>query len=135
MFRSWAQTDLNGITHPQLRDMGILSRDTSGTLRLLHSSSLPIDQTDIRPSVLVRTRSRWKLERALKHAARATLRGLKRRDEVTKIAPAFIHTSGTGLRIDEAYGQYGTDPVYDGSGKWTKAPSQPHRNVDMEIDT
>ncbi|KAF5323059.1 hypothetical protein D9611_009291 [Ephemerocybe angulata] len=51
---------------------------------------------------------------------RTTSKLRKRRYEVTKIAPAFIHTSGTGLRIDEAYGQYGTDAVYHDSGKWTK---------------
>ncbi|KAF6748043.1 hypothetical protein DFP72DRAFT_971947 [Ephemerocybe angulata] len=69
-------------------------------------------------------------------ASRATLSGLKKRYEATKVQPALIHTSGTGVLCDTAFGKYATDDIYDDLNPdqiETLAPTQPHRNVDLEI--
>jgi len=68
--------------------------------------------------------------------AQATLRGLKKRFEQTKAPPIFIHTSGTGVLADKAAGNYQTETIYndaDADQIETLAPTQIHRNVDLEI--
>ncbi|RDB25572.1 Uncharacterized protein C2A9.02 [Hypsizygus marmoreus] len=69
-------------------------------------------------------------------AARAELRGLKKRFEETGEAPILIHTSGTGVLTDNAVGAYAYDTIYDDADAdqiETLAPTQPHRNVDLEL--
>ncbi|KAG7089749.1 hypothetical protein E1B28_011403 [Marasmius oreades] len=69
-------------------------------------------------------------------AAKATLKGLKKRFEETGKPPIFINTSGTGVLADNAAGQYITDTIYDDADAdqiETLAPTQIHRNVDLEI--
>ncbi|TFK28556.1 NAD(P)-binding protein [Coprinopsis marcescibilis] len=69
-------------------------------------------------------------------AVTATLRGLKKRFEETKVAPIFIHTSGTGVLTDDAKGLHPTDTIYDDSNPdqiEALAPTQIHRNVDLEL--
>ncbi|KAG6327950.1 hypothetical protein ID866_11139 [Astraeus odoratus] len=69
-------------------------------------------------------------------AAEAILKGLKERHEKTGTQPLLIHTSGTGVLIDNALGRYPTDAVYDDLDPdqiESLAPTQLHRNVDLAI--
>jgi len=69
-------------------------------------------------------------------AARATLKGLEKRHKATGVVPSFIQTSGTGVLIDNAEGMYAYDTIYyddDPDQIETLAPTQPHRNVDLEL--
>ncbi|KAF5336566.1 hypothetical protein D9611_006508 [Ephemerocybe angulata] len=69
-------------------------------------------------------------------AAKATLRGLKKRYAATKVPPTFIHTSGTGVLTDDAKGLYPTDTIYDDLNvvQLNSLPdTQFHRNVDLEL--
>ncbi|KAG1730246.1 uncharacterized protein EDB91DRAFT_1157511 [Suillus paluster] len=70
------------------------------------------------------------------NAARAVLLGLKKRYEQTKTVPIFIHTSGTGVLIDNAVGNYATDKIYsdlDVPIIESLLETQPHRDVDLEV--
>ncbi|KAG1727651.1 uncharacterized protein EDB91DRAFT_1061010 [Suillus paluster] len=70
------------------------------------------------------------------HAIRAILLGLKKRHEQTNTVPILIHTSGTGLLIDNADGNYATDKIYsDLDIPMIEAlpKTQPHRAVDLEV--
>ncbi|KAK1224082.1 hypothetical protein PQX77_008412 [Marasmius sp. AFHP31] len=69
-------------------------------------------------------------------AAKATLKGLKKRFEETGKPPIFINTSGTGVLADKAAGMHITDTIYDDANPdqiESLAPTQIHRNVDLEI--
>ncbi|KAF5341809.1 hypothetical protein D9611_001566 [Ephemerocybe angulata] len=69
-------------------------------------------------------------------AANAILEGLKERHEQTGQVPSLIHTSGTGVLIDDARGMYASDTVYNdlNISQLESIPStQPHRNVDLAI--
>jgi len=69
-------------------------------------------------------------------ATKATLKGLKTRHETTGKVPILIHTSGTGVLIDNAKGMYTYDTIYNDNNVEqieSLAPMQPHRNVDLEI--
>ncbi|KAF9531405.1 NAD(P)-binding protein [Crepidotus variabilis] len=69
-------------------------------------------------------------------AATATLAGLKKRYDATGIPPTFIHTSGTGLLVDDAAGERSTDVVYDDCNldQIESIPhTAPHRNVDLRL--
>ncbi|KAL0566873.1 hypothetical protein V5O48_015125 [Marasmius crinis-equi] len=69
-------------------------------------------------------------------AAKATLKGLKKRFEETGKPPIFINTSGTGVLVDHAAGMYVSDTIYNDADPdqiETLAPTQMHRNVDLEI--
>ncbi|KAG6884879.1 hypothetical protein C0993_007544 [Termitomyces sp. T159_Od127] len=69
-------------------------------------------------------------------AARAILSGLKERFDKTQKPPALIHTSGTGVLIDNADGQYAGKDVYSDFDlkKLESLPdSQPHRDVDLRL--
>jgi len=69
-------------------------------------------------------------------AAQATLKGIQNRYKATGNVPILIHTSGTGELADNAIGAYSTDTIYDDNNPdqiETLAPTQPHRNVDLEI--
>ncbi|KAF8066914.1 NAD(P)-binding protein [Lyophyllum atratum] len=69
-------------------------------------------------------------------AAQATLKGLKNRYNATGNVPILIHTSGTGVLADNAAGAYPVEIIYDDTNPdqiETLAPSQIHRNVDLEI--
>ncbi|KAI6142651.1 hypothetical protein BKA82DRAFT_1003327 [Pisolithus tinctorius] len=69
-------------------------------------------------------------------AAQAILRGLKRRYEATGQQPLLIHTSGTGVLVDDAKGLYPTDVIYDDLNPDrinALAITQLHRNVDVAI--
>jgi len=69
-------------------------------------------------------------------AAKAILKGLKSRYEATGKAPILIHTSGTGVLSDNAKGLYHYDTIYNDADPdqiETLAPTQPHREVDLEI--
>ncbi|KAG0697656.1 hypothetical protein DFH29DRAFT_944933 [Suillus ampliporus] len=70
------------------------------------------------------------------HAARAILLGLKKRHEQTRAVPILIHTSGTGVLIDDAAGNYATDKIYsdlDIPMIESLPKTQRHREVDLEI--
>ncbi|KAG6857218.1 hypothetical protein H0H87_007637 [Tephrocybe sp. NHM501043] len=70
------------------------------------------------------------------NAANAILAGLKERFHKTGTPPTFIHTSGTGVLVDDAQGQHSTSDVYSDLDlkKLGSIPdSQPHRNVDLAI--
>ncbi|KAF9474242.1 NAD(P)-binding protein [Pholiota conissans] len=70
-------------------------------------------------------------------AAMATLKGLKKRHETTGQVPILIHTSGTGVLTDNAGGEHTTDVIYDDSNAdqiETLPVTQPHRNVDIELE-
>ncbi|KAJ7101856.1 NAD-binding protein [Mycena crocata] len=69
-------------------------------------------------------------------AANAILKGLKKRNASSGTIPIFIHTSGTGVLVDDARGMYAGGIVYDDSDAdqiETLAPTQPHRPVDLVI--
>ncbi|KAG2158554.1 uncharacterized protein EDB93DRAFT_1245782 [Suillus bovinus] len=69
-------------------------------------------------------------------AAKAILLGLKKRYDETGRVPILIHTSGTGVLIDNAAGDYATDTVYsdlDIPLIETLPKTQPHREVDIEV--
>ncbi|KAF7980436.1 hypothetical protein HWV62_38278 [Athelia sp. TMB] len=69
-------------------------------------------------------------------ATEAILRGLKRRFEDTGKAPILIHTSGTGVLIDNAKGMFLTDTIYsdtDIAKIEALPPTALHRNVDLAV--
>lgn len=69
-------------------------------------------------------------------AARAILRGAKRRFEKTGKVPILIHTSGTGVFTDDARGLYEGGTLYDDTDVSQLASidvKQPHRPVDIEV--
>ncbi|KAK7044260.1 hypothetical protein VNI00_007982 [Paramarasmius palmivorus] len=69
-------------------------------------------------------------------AAKYALKGLKRRFEETGKPPILIHTSGTGVLSDDAAGMHITETIYNDADSGqiaTLAPTQVHRNVDLEI--
>ncbi|KAL0064834.1 hypothetical protein AAF712_008231 [Marasmius tenuissimus] len=69
-------------------------------------------------------------------AAKATLKGLKKRFEETGKQPILINTSGTGTLADDAAGMYTTDTVYDDADPdqiETLPYTKIHRDVDLEI--
>ncbi|KAA1467579.1 NAD(P)-binding protein [Dentipellis sp. KUC8613] len=66
---------------------------------------------------------------------KALLRGLKQRFESTKKAPILIHTSGTGIFMDNAQGE-STDKIYydtDIAQIEALPDTALHRNVDLEV--
>jgi len=66
----------------------------------------------------------------------AILRGLKTRFQKTGVVPSFIHTSGTGVLVDNAEGNYEGTNIYSDLDipKIESLPdSQPHRIVDRAI--
>lgn len=70
-------------------------------------------------------------------AAKAILKGLcERRKKGGRSRPILIHTSGTGVVADSAYGAYASEDIYydnDVDQLSTIAIEQPHRIVDLEI--
>jgi hypothetical protein len=69
-------------------------------------------------------------------AAKATLKGLKKRYQKTGIPPIFINTSGTGVLADSAEGNYASDTIYDDINPdqiETLPDTQIHRMVDLEL--
>ncbi|KAJ7255829.1 NAD(P)-binding protein [Mycena haematopus] len=69
-------------------------------------------------------------------AAKATLAGLKKRHAASGVVPIFIHTSGTGVIIEDAKGLSPGTKIYDDSDPDQIAslpPTQPHREVDLAI--
>ncbi|KAM6504217.1 hypothetical protein JOM56_001160 [Amanita muscaria] len=69
-------------------------------------------------------------------AAQAILDGLKERYEKTGQVPSLLHTSGTGVVIDNARGMHSTDKVYSDLDDASIAAidiNQPHRIVDAAI--
>ncbi|KAF4613973.1 hypothetical protein D9613_007770 [Agrocybe pediades] len=69
-------------------------------------------------------------------AARAILRGLKQRYDKTGEASTLIHTSGTGVLIDNAQGMYASDTIYsdlDIKQLESLPITQPHRVVDVAL--
>ncbi|KAG2136811.1 hypothetical protein BD769DRAFT_385148 [Suillus cothurnatus] len=69
-------------------------------------------------------------------AAKAILLGLKQRYDETGKVPILIHTSGTGVFIDNAAGDYATDKIYsdlDIPMIESLPKTQPHREVDIEV--
>ncbi|KAG6831796.1 hypothetical protein H0H92_007473 [Tricholoma furcatifolium] len=69
-------------------------------------------------------------------AVKAILAGMKQRYDKTEKPPTFIHTSGTGVLVDDANGQHSTGTVYsdlDLQKLESLPPSQPHRIVDLSI--
>lgn len=70
------------------------------------------------------------------NAAKAILKGLQYRYKRTGVPPSLIHTSGTGVLIDDAQGMYPSDVIYsDMDVAQLKAipETQPHRVVDLDI--
>ncbi|KAG0699459.1 hypothetical protein DFH29DRAFT_936658 [Suillus ampliporus] len=70
------------------------------------------------------------------HATKAILLGLKKRHEQTNTVPILIHTSGTGVVIDNAAGNHATDKIYsdlDIPMIESLPKTQPHREVDLEV--
>ncbi|KAJ3479450.1 hypothetical protein NLI96_g9047 [Meripilus lineatus] len=66
----------------------------------------------------------------------AILRGLSKRHATTGDTPIFIHTSGTGVLMDNAKGMYPTETIYDDSNIAqieSISETQPHRDVDLTI--
>ncbi|ESK83754.1 NAD-P-binding protein [Moniliophthora roreri MCA 2997] len=69
-------------------------------------------------------------------AAKYTLKGMKKRFEETGKQPILINTSGTGVLTDNAAGMHIIDTIYNDADPdqiETLAPTQVHRNVDLEI--
>ncbi|KAF9575540.1 hypothetical protein BGW38_008211, partial [Lunasporangiospora selenospora] len=71
-------------------------------------------------------------------AIKAILQGLSERSvgDQRRKRPILIHTSGTGVLLDRAKGQFKSEEIYrdDDEAKLKAIPhDQPHRNVDIEI--
>ncbi|RPD78127.1 NAD-P-binding protein [Lentinus tigrinus ALCF2SS1-7] len=69
-------------------------------------------------------------------STKAILAGLKERHKATGKVPSLIHTSGTGVLVDNAAGMFSTDTVYydDDLEQLDKiSPDQPHREVDLIV--
>ncbi|KAI8980053.1 NAD-P-binding protein [Trametes punicea] len=69
-------------------------------------------------------------------AAKAILRGLRKRHATVGDLPILIHTSGTGVLSDDAKGLYPTDTIYsDLNVEQLKSipPTNLHRNVDLVV--
>ncbi|KIJ67094.1 hypothetical protein HYDPIDRAFT_128710 [Hydnomerulius pinastri MD-312] len=69
-------------------------------------------------------------------ATEALLAGLKKRHQQTSTAPILIHTSGIGVFIDNADGNFASDEIYSDLDlhKLEALPrTQPHREVDLAI--
>ncbi|KAJ4490122.1 NAD-binding protein [Lentinula aciculospora] len=69
-------------------------------------------------------------------AAQSTLRGLKKRFEMTGKPPIFIHTASTGVYADFVGGKHANSEVFDDSKPEqieTLPPTAPHRPVDLAI--
>jgi nucleoside-diphosphate-sugar epimerase len=69
-------------------------------------------------------------------AARALLRGAKARYDKTGKIPTYIHTSGTGVLMDNAAGLQDTDVIYvDTNVKQIESlpDTAPHRKVDLAV--
>ncbi|KAF5371846.1 hypothetical protein D9615_009545 [Tricholomella constricta] len=69
-------------------------------------------------------------------AAKAILAGLKDRFDKTGTPPSLIHTSGTGVLVDDAGGMHSTPNIYsdlDIEKLESLPPTQPHRNVDLTL--
>ncbi|KAF9916115.1 hypothetical protein BX616_004580 [Lobosporangium transversale] len=72
-------------------------------------------------------------------SAKAVIKGLLHRPRAhadSRKRPILIHTSGTGVLLDGAYGKFGSDTIYydnDVAQLSTLKPTQPHRNVDLEV--
>ncbi|OJA15681.1 hypothetical protein AZE42_12945, partial [Rhizopogon vesiculosus] len=70
------------------------------------------------------------------NAAKAILRGLKKQHEETRKVPILIHTSGTGVLIDQAAGNFTADKIYsdlDIPKIETLPKTQLHREVDIAV--
>ncbi|KAJ8507841.1 hypothetical protein ONZ45_g9825 [Pleurotus djamor] len=66
----------------------------------------------------------------------AILSGMKRKFETTGLQPVLIHTSGTGVLMDNAAGMYKGETVWDDSDPVQMASiplTQPHRIIDTTI--
>ncbi|KDQ57352.1 hypothetical protein JAAARDRAFT_35980 [Jaapia argillacea MUCL 33604] len=69
-------------------------------------------------------------------AAKAILKGLKKRNETTGHVPILIHTSGTAVLCDNAAGMYASDTIYSDtnvSQLESLPPTQLHRQVDLAV--
>jgi len=69
-------------------------------------------------------------------AVKVMLRGCKRKFQETGRPPIFIHTSGTGVLIDDAVGFNANDIIWDDANPdqlERLSPAAPHRNVDLEL--
>jgi len=69
-------------------------------------------------------------------AIKAVIAGLKKRYEQTGVAPILIHTSGTGVLMDKAEGNFEGTNYYDDTipeHLETLADTQFHRPVDLEV--
>ncbi|KAL5519747.1 hypothetical protein ACEPAG_1407 [Sanghuangporus baumii] len=70
-------------------------------------------------------------------AAKAILRGLKKYHEKNGRVPIYIRTSGTGVLMDNAGGNYATDRIYDDAKvediESLDPKTQVHREVDIEV--
>ncbi|KAF8981978.1 hypothetical protein BGZ46_001985 [Entomortierella lignicola] len=71
-------------------------------------------------------------------ATQAILKGLQHRPRPAdgRKRPILIHTSGTGVLLDGAFGSFASETIYhdnDLALLSTLGPKQPHRNVDLEI--
>ncbi|KIK96926.1 hypothetical protein PAXRUDRAFT_825456 [Paxillus rubicundulus Ve08.2h10] len=69
-------------------------------------------------------------------AAKAILAGLNKRQRETSTTPVLIHTSGIGVLIDDAQGNYASNEIYSDLNihKLESLPrTQPHREVDLAI--
>ncbi|KAF7374936.1 hypothetical protein MSAN_00379700 [Mycena sanguinolenta] len=67
---------------------------------------------------------------------KAILRGMQDRHSNTGVAPALIHTSGTGVLSDDANGMYSSSTIYSDLNipqLETLPPDQPHRDVDLAL--
>jgi len=70
------------------------------------------------------------------NVTKALLNGSKKRFEMTGKVVVFIHTSGTGVFIDNAQGMFASETIYydsDADQIERLPPTALHRNVDLEI--
>ncbi|KAG6815306.1 hypothetical protein H0H87_003106, partial [Tephrocybe sp. NHM501043] len=69
-------------------------------------------------------------------AAQSILKGLENRFKASGNVPILIHTSGTGVLVDNAAGAFPGETIYDDANPTqieTLESTQPHRPVDLEI--
>ncbi|KAJ3920490.1 NAD-binding protein [Lentinula edodes] len=101
-----------------------------------HTDAGLMEELTSQVDVVIATTVYWQADCDSLDAAESTLRGLKKRYEMTGIPPTFIQTSGTGVYVDFVGGKHANSELFDDGNPEqieTISPTAPHRPVDLAI--